>query len=261
MKNIQKISDALPLSVKGVHGNYRILTISKKNGEFRNIYVTDKRINNILRGYLPLLEKKLKEIDIDNVNYAFVKGRNVALNAFTHIGYNYTLSLDIKNFFDSVRVRHVKSLLPKEVINDCFIDGAPRQGLPTSPLIANIALSKFDKLIKKFLDNFNFEFHYTRYADDLIFSFNDRSCIGKIKTAVEKLLITEGFFINKNKIKLQSVSNGRIVINGIAVDDEGLHATRKTKKKLRAALHQKNIKSFRGLHEWSLCKFPNKLVL
>ena len=98
---------------------------------------------------------------------------------------------------------------------------------------------------------------YTRYADDLVFSFDERRHAGQIETIVRQVLAKFGFEVNERKTTLQDAKNGRIVINGLAIDSHGLHPTRRTKKKARAAAHQQNASSLFGLLEWQKCKLPS----
>lgn len=235
---------------------YRVSSIPKGNGRTRLVYIPGAEYKIRLRSHLPRLLSTLKELDSEGVCHAFVKERNCATNAMQHIGYRYSISLDIKDFFDSVRINHVKGLISPHIIQDCFIDGAPRQGLPTSPLIANIALVEADKNILKALRLLKTPVSYTRYADDMTISFDDKKAMAKIIAIVKKVLAAEGFALNQGKTRIQASANGRVIITGIGVDSTGIYPTRVTKRKLRAAIHQKKWGSAIGLAEWSLCKLP-----
>ena len=204
---------------------------------------------------MPRLHELTKELDSTGSNYAFVKGRNAALNAKCHIGKRYALSFDLKDFFDSISVSHVSGILPDNIIEDCFVDGAPRQGLSTSPLIATIALYKFDADIVRAL-NSKSERCYTRYADDITISFNRPDFKSTIRAIVVSLVRKHGLVLNAKKTKLLDARNGRLIITGFGVDQHGIHPTRKTLKKMRAAIHQGNLSSAWGLAEWAACKFP-----
>lgn len=239
---------------------YKVVYIPKSNGKHRVVYVAGEEQKSLLRRHLPYLEERVAELDRDNVIYAFVRGKNCALNALRHVGFNYTLSLDIENFFASITSRHVSGLIHDEVAKDCFVDGAPQQGLPTSPLIANIAFVNCDRLIIAALKSESIDAVYTRYADDMIFSFNNKRDAVRIRHIVSGIVCDKNFKLNQEKIKLQNSMNGRRIITGVAVDASGIYATRKVKKKLRAALHQKNIASARGLLQWSKCKLPRVMV-
>jgi len=236
---------------------YRIALIPKGNGIFRKVCIPHPQLKQALREFLPILETLLDKHDTTRVNYAFQHLKNCALNAYQHIGYRYTLSLDLEDFFDSVKPEHVKGLVPDNIIAKCFIDGSPMQGLPTSPLIATIAFLKYDRGIINLMKRLEVDAIYTRYADDLIFSFDDKKDKGRIKYLVQQALLDSGFRINSRKTRLQDAQNGRRIITGIAVDDHGLHPTRRTKRKLRAAIHQNHKASQVGLEEWAKCKLPS----
>lgn len=234
----------------------KIIRIAKTRSKFRLIYIPNPEYMAKLKSLLPELESILKHLEENSRNFAFSTGRNSALNAFQHIGYRYTLSFDIKDFFDSITVDHVSKLIPAEIIELCFVDGAPRQGLPTSPIISSIAFSPCDRKILYLLEMCDIDAVYTRYADDLIFSFANKIDAGKINTLVRQALVEHGFSLNEKKTRLQDSNNGRVIITGIAVDDRGLHPTRRTLRKIRAAKHQRNTTSISGLSEWAKCKLP-----
>lgn len=238
---------------------YRIARIPKGRGNFREVYIASENDSRRLRELLPLIEDIFIDIDNDEVNYAFVKGRNCALNALQHTGRRYTLSLDLKDFFANVRREHVSHIIPSEILDQCLIDGVPHQGLPTSPLIATIAFLACDQKILDSLKKNGITFVYTRYADDLIFSFDDINHKEKILTIAKKTIEDFGFKINEKKTNLQDSKNGRVIITGIAIDGDKIQPTRRTRRKIRAAKHQNNLESMSGLIEWSKCKLPHSL--
>ena len=236
--------------------SFRIVRIPKGRGSYREIYIVSEDDRVELRSLLPQLYKIQESRDILGASYAFQKDKNCALMALQHIGHCYTLSMDLENFFERVTARHVKDVLPQDLIDRCFIDGRLRQGLPTSPVISNIAFISFDSAIVLALRKQKINVVYTRYADDLVFSYADASAGGKIQTVVRQIMNEGGFKVNERKTKIQSTTNGRVIIVGVALDKSGLHATRKTRKKIRAAHHQKMTSSAAGLREWAKCKLP-----
>lgn len=246
---------------KAASNVYRKAIIPKGKSGFRCIYIPSPEFATALRKNIPELEGILKGLDADMVNYAFTKGRNCALNAFRHVGKRFLLSFDLQDFFNTITISHVENIIPKRIIDVCFVDGNPKQGLPTSPIISSIAFSACDKEILALLKEFGVDAIYTRYADDLSFSFDDPEEAKKIESVVGRALSDHGFVLNEKKTRLQDLRNGRIIINGIGIDSSGVHPTRRTLKKLRAAKHQKNTRSARGLAEWAACKFPANLKL
>ena len=235
---------------------FNIFYISKKNGKFRRIFSIHKEQKQELRRLIPILENILLKHDKNKVSYAFIKNRNCVEHAMQHIGHKYTISMDLENFFESVNVDHVNSYLDDYIIDQCFISGAPQQGLPTSPLIANLAFLECDQKILYTLNNYHIEAKYTRYADDLVISFDNKKDIGKVIFLISNIVNDAGFKINKKKTKIQNINNGRIIITGVGIDNKGLYPTRKTIKKIRAAKHKNNLTSIKGLQEWAKCKLP-----
>lgn len=221
---------------------------------------------------LPVLCDTYQKSVIYECDHAFVVGKNCATNARMHIQGRYILSIDIESFFESLTVEHIKHYISAEISNWCFVkkdansqenknNSILPQGFCTSPVIANIAMIDVDKMIVNNIIRNNPHqalICYSRYADDLTFSFNDSGCKDFIISEIVKILRYFGLKINKRKISFYDKKNGRAVISGIGVDNVNIYPTRKTLKKLRASIHQGNKGQERGLREWSLCKIPNQ---
>lgn len=236
----------------------KIIQIPKKTpGKFRTIYAceTPEERNNY-RSYLPVLINACQKNLPKNVAHGFMPERSPVTNAIAHIGYSYTLCMDLSDFFDSVTAKHLYGLIPVDVINNIIVDGAARQGLPTSPAAANLAAAKMDKAILKRLEKLNLNVVYTRYADDLAFSFDDFSIVEIIKKEVAQCARRCGFKINVQKTRVMAAKAGCRRVCGISVGDQNIHPTRAVKRKLRAAIHQKNTNQINGLKGWAALKLP-----
>ena len=236
---------------------YKIIKLPKGHGKFRTIYAPSKAYKTKLKTLLLDLQQKLHNLDEEKTIQGFMRGRGPVSNAQKHVGYDYTLSLDLEDFFDSVTVEMASKYLSEEEKSLCFIDGIARQGLPTSPLIANLAFYKLDVKIKEALSEVGAYVVYTRYADDMIFSFNKEEMSEMIISLVTEIVTKGGFKVNTAKTKLQSAKQGRRQITGLSVGDRAIHPTRKLKRKIRAALHQKRREQAFGLLAWAECKEPN----
>lgn len=155
---------------------------------------------------------------------------------------------------------------------ECFPDGAARQGLPTSPALANIAACKMDAEIYSMLPQADhvptrifgmFEqgaghVAYTRYADDMTFSCNSFDRIKSLMALVPRIAERHGFTVKASKTKVQWAGAGRRMITGIAVDSK-IHPSRNTKRRHRAAVHQRHTAEARGLAEWMAVRIPAKV--
>lgn len=239
---------------------YTLVRIKKSKNAHRNIYIPDvllkKRLKDMEQKILLVYKKHVfKEVD-----HAFVKDRNCVSNALEHLLCQYTLSIDIEDFFESIKKFHLNGYFSSTFLDQALVNGRLVQGFSTSPMLANIAMIKVDKKIMEAVGSIGANVVYTRYADDLSFSFDDGNLSKLIYARVNAILAQHQLRINKKKTKLQNKANGRVIITGVAIDHYGVYPTRKTIKKIRAARHQSNEKSYQGLLEWSLCKLPNNFT-
>jgi hypothetical protein len=236
-----------------------LVKIPKKSG-FRLIYVPEAALKEKLRFKLPFLENLINKYCDKNIVYGFCKNKNIVDNAKNHIEYRFTLNFDLKDFFDSVSIEHLYFLTEeeKEEVKDCFIDGCAYQGLPTSPAIANLAASLMDGEIRRALDEKPYKVVYTRYADDMTFSFHHHFQLDYIQKIVEEIVANHKFVLNCKKTRLQDALYGKREITGVYADYCKVSCPRRIKRKMRAALHNKNKAQYKGLKEFSLLKPAQK---
>lgn len=235
-----------------------------------------------------------ESVDDCDIVHGFMYGKSALTNAQRHVGnYDVTISMDLKDFFPSVTFKKVRDSwrylygteceIPGVLTQRLYIDkrtGKPvsgkvmktaiagemddevadlliaEQGLPTSPMLANIAASKLDwKIVQVgFLHE-----EYTRYADDLTFSFRviiDTQIAEKIEE-VREIAASCGFAINAPKTKVQHARAGRRIITGYSVGESDVRATRKARRKLRAAKHNDWSRKEAGLTEFCRMAMPN----
>jgi RNA-directed DNA polymerase len=233
-----------------------VVQLRKRSGGFRTIYVLSRRH----RHQLSMLLEAIRAMIPQNPSaHGFVPGRSIVTNAKAHVGYRYSLTFDFEDFFDSVTNETLFRVVPPEgvaIVGDVCFEGAIRQGPPTSPDLSNLAAEPFDREIRRALDYFEGTIAYTRYADDLTFSFNDPANVAPLREVVHTVAAKHGFKVHPKKEHLQDEARGRRYICGIAVDAEGIHAPRRLKRRLRAARHQENTNHANGLEEFLKLKEP-----
>lgn len=252
--------------------------IPKGNGKFRNIFIPSPKEAAALRELLPFLSKlerdRARHFEVSHVAHGFIAGRSPVTCAMRHVGYQITCNYDLESWFDSVSVQQLLAAgVPQDIAEKITVDGFLRQGLPTSPVAANLAAVELDKRlidqVTRRITRSDHEFSYTRYADDIIISGKTHlptpglednvkyevwsSLLGM---AVDNAVAAVGWKIAEHKTQIQTAKAGRRIIVGISVGPEDIQATRKTKRRLRAAKHQKNEKQIKGLSEWVACKMP-----
>lgn len=244
-----------------------ITRVPKGNGKFRTIYSPSREEKTFLQVILPNLNQRALTLDTHKIAHGFMPGRSIITNALAHVGdWKITLHFDFEDFFDSVKqdmtpdlpildcYRNTSPTSARQRLSDslrnqrCFPDGAARQGLPTSPAIANIAAAPFDSAVialrdsltpkRRILGQRGPAFIYTRYADDLTFSTNSENVAATLLRDIPALAAAHGFTINPAKTSRQHAAAGHRIVTGIAVTPTGILPTRRARRKLRAATHQ-----------------------
>lgn len=219
---------------------------------FRTIYAPDKDEKRKLSALVPQLNLLAEELDVFHVQHGFTEGRSPLTNAKVHVGWAYTVSFDLSDFFDTVTLDHVRkaiggnvngiSLLAQCADAGCFQDGATRQGLPTSPALANMAASLMDRdIVERFCvrkGRFDPPAVYSRYADDLTLSCQTKATVDLLLQEIHKIVESHGFKINTAKTKVQAAVAGRRVICGVSVGEKDCAVPRGIRRRIRAGDHQ-----------------------
>lgn len=234
--------------------------ISKRNGKFRTIYSPSPDEKKFLREILPHINSAAIKADANNVAHGFRYGRSPITNAMPHIGWTWTLNMDLADFFDCVTKAHVPEFAG---VDQLWPDGAARQGLPTSPALANIAAAAMDADICAMNSRGRFGrlFVYTRYADDLTLSFENEWLAKELPPRITAIAEKHGFKVNTAKTKLQWSKVGRRLITGVAVSATGVHAPRTVKRQLRAAKRRNRRAALQGLESFCLMKLPKNFAI
>jgi len=189
---------------------------------------------------LKLLNSHFNDLYLpENCVHGFVSKRNIKTNASQHLAKKYLLSIDIKDFFETITSQMIQVELEnlkftKEVsewisklltLNNKLV-----QGYNTSPTIANIVASSMDKDFLALCKN---DIIYTRYADDLYFSSNIE--LPKLED-LETIIIKHGFQLNPTKTKYMPRGSKQYV-TGLSVFDQNCpRIPKRIKRNLRLEL-------------------------
>lgn len=170
--------------------------------------------------------------------HGFIRGKNIKTNALPHLGKEYLLNLDIKDFYDSINYKMIfeklvelgfNSKIADYICNLVLVNDALPQGFQTSPLISNLVFEKIDAEIEKKFPKLT----YTRYADDLSFSSDKFFCKNEIITLIENF----GFEVNKTKIKFNKRGQTQIVTGLTIYDNKLPRIPKRIKRSLRLEIH------------------------
>lgn len=227
-----------------------IYSIIKSKDKFYNISFIPKRKNGIRELSIP--ETNLKYIQrwiLDNILYNIKVNENckgfrqkigIVHNARPHVNQKCIIKLDIKNFFNLIDYKRVFRIfyyygytknISYILAELCTYKNSIPQGAPTSPYLSNIVCLKLDKRFNILCNKIGA--NYTRYADDITIS-GDESIVKYCKTFM-KIIYTEGFTVNKEKIKV-IVGNKKKTVTGIVVNEK-LSVDRKIKRDLRQHIY------------------------
>ena len=243
-------------SNKRVDKRYRSFKIPKKNGKQRTISAPVKGLKSMLKA-LNIVFECLYTPSVAAMGFTF--GRSIVDNALVHVGMNYVLNLDLKDFFPSISQARVWARLqlkpfsfskeianiaaglccmPVEIRNDgkkWKTKGILPQGAPTSPLLTNAVCDKLDRRLLGLAKRFNVK--YSRYADDITFSsmHSVYAKEGDFMKELRRIIEEQHFTINEEKTRLQK-RGARQEVTGIVVCEKP-NVTRTYIRDIRMLLH------------------------
>ncbi len=237
------------LYVKRTENLYTFFTIPKRNGDSRPIHAPKPSLKSIQKLLAYALWKQQIEVHRGNnisnkLSHAFEKGKSIITNAKVHRNKRYVLNIDLEDFFDSFHFGRVKGFFEKnrdfQVSSEVAIaiaqlacyNGHLPQGAPSSPIITNLICQILDIRLYKMAKAYKLDF--TRYADDLTFSTNNKHFLDEYDEFMQKLndiISRAGFRINADKTRLQYCDSqqkvtGLVVNKKIGVDKTYVKATR-----------------------------------
>ncbi|MDB8803593.1 reverse transcriptase family protein [Romboutsia sp. 1001216sp1] len=205
-----------------VEVSYKTFKIPKKRGGYRTIESPNKSLKDAQRLIVELI---LKSIEISSYSTAFIEGSTIKDNAKKHVNKKYVLNMDLKDFFNNIGKERVYNIFKSQNIPHrealkytriCTYNGGIPQGASSSPYISNIVCINLDKRISSICNMIDAD--YTRYADDITISSNNKNIKRYIKS-IENIIIEEGFEINYDKVRLLS-NNTRQIVTGLVVNEK-----------------------------------------
>lgn len=224
---------------------YNTYYLPKKSGGKRVIDCPGKNLKTIQRW---ILKNYLDKLEVNKRANGFVKERGIKRNALFHLNKKYILTVDIKNFFPSISQKQVFETLNEhykekefaiKIAKLCTFQRRLPQGAPTSPVLSNLVFKNIDEEIMKYCNSELI--NYSRYADDLTFSSDNKNSLQNSYKFVNDLLYKNGFNLNKKKTRYLS-GKGKMTITGININTGVPKVSSKLKRKVRAELHHYIIK-------------------
>jgi hypothetical protein len=249
--------------------HYHFWTIPKRDGSRRTITAPKSELKAIQRW---LLRNVFEKLPVHHAAHGFLSARSIASNARVHAGADIIVKVDVKDFFPTITWKRVKGMLrraglpesvatliallvteaPREIVqfrgSTLYVAKGPRacpQGAPTSPAITNAICLRMDKRLTGLARAFGFV--YTRYADDLAFSWKKKrgatqAPIGPLLHGARRILEAEGFRVHQKKTAVMR-SGGTQRVTGLVVNEvpassgvPSARVPRDVTRRLRAAI-------------------------
>jgi len=247
--------------------HYHFWTIPKRDGTRRTITAPKRELKAVQRW---LLRNVFEKLPVHHAAHGFLAARSIATNARVHAGADVIVKVDVKDFFPTITWKRVKGLLrraglpesvatliallvtesPREIVQfrgkTLYVAKGPRacpQGAPTSPAITNAICLRMDKRLVGLARAMGFS--YTRYADDLTFSWKKKrgradAPVGALLHGARQILEAEGFRVHQKKTTVMR-KGGTQRVTGLVVNEAGdgvpvARVPRDVVRRLRAAI-------------------------
>ncbi|QEL16375.1 reverse transcriptase family protein [Limnoglobus roseus] len=241
-------------------GPYTRFTVPKRGGGERVICAPKPQLKWVQRR---IHERILSGVPLADAAHGFVPGRSIVSNAAAHVGAAVVVKFDLKDFFPTIHSYRMIGLFARMgysvgtakiatadesasvapvLARLCSYTPDPRawgkahapQGAPTSPAVSNLICRHLDARLGGLARKLGGV--YTRYADDLTFSFAATGIdLGRFRWWVDQVCQQEGFVMNADKFRVIRRSQ-RQLVTGLVVND-GVRPTREQRRAFRAVLH------------------------
>src|SRR5262245_15199744 len=244
--------------LRGVQPSYREFTIPKRSGGERRILAPDEPLKKLQRR---ILRKLLGRLRAHPAARGFERGQSIVTNASPHVGQPVVVRMDLKDFFPSTSARRVYRYFRKIgwnreaanlLVRLCTHNSGLPQGAPTSPRLSNLVNYRLDARLTAMALHPAFRNPrtgglipaaatalYTRYADDLTFSFaaDDPAVIRHVIHCVRRIVASEGYRVHtKKKLHIRRRQAGQMG-TGLVVNTR-VALPRRTRRWLRAVEHR-----------------------
>lgn len=241
------------LYIKKVDSYYTSFQLDKKSGGVRHINAPKGELKDIQKKLADSLWEYQKGIWQERkvnpqISHAFEKNKSIITNAKVHRNKRLVLNMDLENFFNSFHFGRIQGYFEKNrefqlpyevsiVIAQlvCY-KGCLPQGAPSSPIITNLICQIFDIRLLGIAKKYKLD--YTRYADDLTFSTNDKSFLDMqldFYKEISSEIANAGFIINSKKTRLQ-FKDSKQEVTGLIVNQK-LSVARTYFKNTKAMAH------------------------
>ncbi|MFT6001178.1 MAG: RNA-directed DNA polymerase [Neolewinella sp.] len=225
--------DSVRLAVMAEDPKYKTFSIpKKKKGTFRLVEDPEPKLKMVQRRLNDYLQA-VYYFHRTDAAYGFLTNvagdpepRNIKTNAERHLGCDWLMNVDMRDFFHLIDRERVQQLFQAPLLNFpknlaralaglcCYKERLP-MGAPTSPILSNLASIPLDGDLLYFANQRGWT--YTRYADDMTFSSKTTPIRYQDIAAVNEWVTAYELELNPNKSVIYGPDHPAKVVTGLIV--------------------------------------------
>lgn len=244
--DLDELAGRLEMDVGQLYGapiGYSQFTVPKRGGDRRTIHAPISSLKYLQR---KVLRRILGGLRSHPAAKGFERGESIVTNARAHVGACVVLRMDVRDFFPSTTAPRVEAYFVNigwtadaaaMLTKLCTHNGALPQGAPTSPRLSNVVNFALDARMASLAMHVGA--FYTRYADDMTFSFrvDNRAAIGAAIKATKAICADYGYRLHQDRKLIIRRRHQCQRVTGLVVNDD-VALPRATRRRLRAAAHR-----------------------
>lgn len=242
--------------VRSAPYRYKVFEIPKREaGKMRTIAQPAREIKPLQYW---VMRNVLYAYPVHDAAKAYREGGSIWSNAHPHAEKRFLLKMDFKDFFPSIKSTDFKRFMAENQLNISWSDVELEYlsrilfwkrdrnknlrlsiGAPSSPMLSNILLYRFDEEVSDMCAAFGVT--YTRYADDLSFSTNRFGILTRIEKNIPQIctrLEYPRLLVNRKKTVHVSKKSARRVTGLILTNEGKVSIGREKKRLIRAQFHR-----------------------
>ncbi|MFO0954326.1 MAG: reverse transcriptase domain-containing protein [Isosphaeraceae bacterium] len=223
---LQVEPEVLPTLRLGRALHYRPFRAEKPDGRERRLFAPSPALKRLQRA---ILSRYLAYFPIHHpFATAYFPGASTVRNARPHAWSRLVATVDLRDFFESTRASRVRRFFARQgwdgealdtLMRLCVYQGGLPQGAPTSPCLSNLVNVGLDRRLERLATRS--VALYTRYGDDLTFSWDQDEMPGGFTNAVEDVLGSAGYEVQPRKGWRVTPASARPVVTGVVLSGDG----------------------------------------
>ena len=228
--------------LRSMRASYREFAVPKRTGGSRRILAPDAATKAVQRR---ILHRLLARLPAHTAVHGYERRRSIVTNALAHERAAVVLKLDLRDFFANTKAARVRRYFrvlgwdretARILVRLTTYDGGLPAGAPSSPRLANLVNVMLDARLAGLARREGAT--YTRYADDLTFSFarDDGAAVRRVIRVARRILWAERYELHlAHKLQVRRRWE-RQLVTGLVVNDR-VAIPRDRRRWLRAVEH------------------------